>query len=467
MKRNTLYGLMAVALLLIVPMVYADITVSHDKIYADVDYAKFTSKNQETISVTTSAFTITNNGEEDATVSLLVAGLPAGYSSSSKEITIAGNSTSDSLTLTLDIPHKKKPGEEKIGVVTLSNGETVDLIQHTKSMLNLQKLTVEYTDNKGRTQKDSLNVGSSSVSDLDDPVQFGTEITFIIELKNLFDDKYATKFSDLDEIELDINADDDLFEEDTDDEIKLKDLDAEEKRKEVVTLTISEDADDDEYDVTFTIRAEDGKGIVHKATKTIGIEVKRLKDDVRITKAETSPNDILLCDGRFIVDLQVKNFGTRDQKDVDITLVSSALGINKKFENVRIDDYKSSRSVWRELLQFELEKNVAVSEQYLDVTVMVNGKSADFKRAPVSIKECVASQEEVDTEKKDEDKVTVVVIPEESGAVGSPTGNVVKRVETTSRYAKDDLRLGGTIALLVIVVAGLIWGVFTLARRRK
>jgi hypothetical protein len=458
------YSLILVIIILSAAFVQANIEVSETVVYVNADYGQFTNRNQETVSATTSSFTLTNDGNENETVTLSIQNLPGGYRAESKDILVEVNRTSDPVSLTIQIPHAKAPGEVTIGKLSLSTGGSLDVVQRTTSMLNLQKLTFEYTDHKGRAQKETFNTDSGVVSNADDPVQFGTKLKFTFDLKNEFDNRYNSKWSELEDIELEVRADKDLFEEDINDEINFDPLDADERRKEIVTLTVSDDVDDGKYDLTFILRGDDGKGLVHRITKTIKFEIERLRDDVRITSLKVTPDQVLACEGRFFLALAVENLGTRDQKDVDVSVVSSALGINKIYENLRIDDHKSSKRVWREIIPFELDESVAKGLQTLDVTVSLNGKRVDVERISISFVSC-DNQVDKETEQEKESDIDVIVLPSEIFTPREPPqSNGLPSVYQKNLLTK---RIMGTIALLVFFSVGIVWGILILMRGRK
>src|SRR3989338_2071588 len=125
-----------ISVLLLPAFAAAAPSVTESEVVLEVDYSQFSDDDDDIISATTQAFTITNDGSTDITVIVDVTGLPAGYDAEEpKSVSVLAGSSATT-TFIIDVPHKKDPGVEKIGTIIIKNQSNIqldsaDLIQDT------------------------------------------------------------------------------------------------------------------------------------------------------------------------------------------------------------------------------------------------------------------------------------------------------------------------------------------------
>ena len=134
-------------------------SITESSVKLTADYSKFVDEDDDFIAVTTESFTIVNNDDANITVTIKAEGLPSKYDFQSKSQFILAH-TSETVTLTVEVPHHNPPGQEKIGTIAIYDGstllDTTELLQETVSMLDLTELEVKYVDADGKTQKDEF-----------------------------------------------------------------------------------------------------------------------------------------------------------------------------------------------------------------------------------------------------------------------------------------------------------------------
>src|SRR3989338_8006407 len=158
MKKGTslrvLMGLCFVFLLAF--SVSAAVTVSKSELVVEANYALFNDEDQKTISAPTETFTITNTGAEEAVLSYTITGLPNGYSAETKSVTLAAGATSEALQLSVSIPHQQDSEKTSIGTLTVTQASatvaSVPVKQDTLSMLEFDRVEIEFTDEEGEVQ---------------------------------------------------------------------------------------------------------------------------------------------------------------------------------------------------------------------------------------------------------------------------------------------------------------------------
>ncbi|MDP3698214.1 MAG: hypothetical protein Q8R47_01365, partial [Nanoarchaeota archaeon] len=334
-------------------------TITETSVKLTVDYSKFTDKDDDFILVTTETFTIDNTNGAAGNVKITVTGLPSKYKVQPevKDITVPANGIS-TVTLTIEVPHSKSPGTEKIGtiVITDSNGksDTADLVQETLSMLDLTELEVKYVDADGKTQKDEFATDDNTYK-LENEVKPYTDMTFTFDLQNLFDRDYQRQ-GKLDEIELTVDvSDNDLLKEGVEDSYTFEEIEAGKSGKFTVTLPISEEVQPDSYTIEFALTAEDGEGIEYEIKKEVEVEIQLDDDDIRIVKAALVPPTATICDQEASLQIEVHNFGSDDQNKVRATLMNTELSLNEKVENIAIDAHTEDDDSWQKTFLIPLE----------------------------------------------------------------------------------------------------------------
>ena len=445
-----------IGLLLVLPLFASaapSITESTVKITAD--YSKFTDDDDDFIVISTQSFTVVNDGNTAITVK--ATGLPSGYNSPSK--TVEANSTS-AITLTVEVPHSKSPGEEKIGSIVLTDSnnqqlDSADLIQETNSMLDLTELEVKYTDADGKTIRDEFASDDLNYA-LENEVKPYTEMTFTFDLQNLFDRDYNNK-GELEEIELNLDLDNsDLLKEDFQDSYPIENIEAGKGSKFSVTLPISEEVEADTYTIEFTITAEDSEGIEYEIKKELQIEIQLEDDDIRIVSAKLVPETATVCDSEINLEVKVHNFGSDDQDKVAVTLLNTELGLNQKIENIAIDSHTEDDDSWQKTFIIPL-KNTKAKAYFLDLKTLINNKITDAEIVQLNLKACtLPPKEKTETtavEEEEEQTKALPVKPEPQAAEKTTdnqgtAGNVVKSIEKISYDHNDYL-----VALMLIAIA--------------
>ena len=417
------------------------------------DYSKFADEDDDFIVVTTESFTV-NNSEGMNKVTVKATGLPSKYNSQS---TTVDPGETKPVTLTIEVPHDKAPGSEKIGKIVITDGnqelDSADLVQETVSMLDLSELEVKYVDSSGKTQKDEFNTDNKKYQ-LENEVKPYTDITFTFDLQNLFDRDYQNQ-GKLEEVEVTVDVDDDdLLEDGFKASYNFEDIEAGKAGKYSLTLLTNEKVEPGTYSLEFTITAEDGEGIEYEIKKEVEVEIELDDEDLRIIKAQLAPETATLCDKEVSLQVSVHNFGSDDQDSVKVTLDNEELNLHEKIEDMVIDAHTEDDDRWQKTFAITLE-NVKEKIYFLDLKVHLDNTLTDAEVVQLELKPCatpeVTEEEEEEVtplaaESAEEEKVTA----EETTTAKQAdlTGNIIKSVEKPSYTADDYL-----VALMLITIA--------------
>lgn len=424
-------------------------SITETSVELTVDYSKFVDEDDDVIVVTTESFTV-DNTDGSGTVTIKAVGLPSKYKSQSTPV---GAGKKEQVSLTIEVPHDKSPGKEKIGaiIITDSNnsplGDRADLIQDTKFMLDLTELEVKYVESNGKTEKDEFNTDDNTYK-LENEVRPFTEMSFTFDLHNLFDRDYQDK-GILEEIELTIDTSDEFFVEGFEDTYQIENIEAGKERKHTVTLPINEEVEPDAYTIELTITAEDSEGIEYEIKKEVELEIELDDDDIRIVKAKLAPETATICDKEASLLVEVHNFGSDDQDKVKVTVSNTELGLNEKVEDIAIDAYTEDDDSWQKNFLIPLEKS-KTKVYYLDVKTYLENTLTDAEVVQLELKPCTVEEPAVDEQEEEPTLAESETQPSDKQTTEKEevTGNIIKSVEKTLYTSNDYL-----VALMLIAIA--------------
>ena len=416
---------------------------------------------------------------EAVIVKIVVMGLPQDYTfENTSDVQVAGNGITD-VTFSINIPHTESSGDRAIGTISVRDTSNVELdhatiTQRTKSMLELSDIKAEYTNEKGESQSDDFDRDDDIK--LQESVKPGTEVTFTFKVKNLFDRNYDNDFNILEDIQLTLEAqDDDLFGSDVETDYSFDDLEANEREEQTITLLVADDADPQDYTIELTIESEDGKGAVHKIEKNIEVEVKRGRNDVRITKAQLQPEKITTCTAQFQLDVQLTNQGTKQQDFTGLTIVNEELGINENIQDIKLESFSESDDTFERMFTFPVDqKKVKVKTYPLDITAYIKRtEQIDTEKVNLVVEKCPTIEQPKEPQpapaKKEalENQTTEQPQPSSAGRQGTAPAQPTPTTTTQSTvapilktieqpYTVEDILLGVIIVVGIFILAMII-----------
>ena len=450
------------------------VEVVDNKVEIDVLYSHFDDENQETTIAVNGQFSITSvEGEEN--LQAVFVGLPTGYSANTiTNIDVPAGATPIVVSFTINVPHTRDSGISNVGTIEIRSStgtllDSVPLTQNTASMLELNDLDVDYVSDDNNREDDSFDGESTdAIFKLQENVKPGTEVTFTFDIENLFDRDYDD--GTLEDVTITIEADDnDLFEDDFEEEYDLGDIDQEENEELVVSFTINEDVDADDYTFDITLEADDSNNVNHKVEKQLEIKVRRERDDVRISRMEILPSTIPIdqISSGFTLDLELKNYGTRDQKNAAVSVFNQELGIDRKINDLTLDRFSDDDNTWSQILEFDLPKNVKQKTYSLEVRTfidrdkLINIQRIDMVVGPEAEEETqIPAEDDEETTDNNETDVPETETPdttdntEDSNQITSSP--IVSTVEES--YATGDILIAAlfvTVGLTIVAIIAL------------
>lgn len=445
---------------------HAAIDFTDSEVVLSVDYQGFDEEDQENITETAS-FTIENTGDTAREVSFSIDDLPSGYAlTSAPSVTIEATSTATA-EVTLTVPHKRDSGRSNLATLRLTSSEgttTVPLIQETTPMLIITDLNFDYVDDDNDNQDDNFDTEDENSFELDRNVLPGTEMVIEIKIKNLFDDKDYDD-SEIENIELTIEADDnDILPDDFEEDYEFSDLEAKEDAELLVRFDINDEAESGDYELEFTLIGEDSAGVEYEVVKTVTFEVERQRDDVRLSRATTQPTTITSCDASFLVDIEIKNYGTQDQDHVGLSIYNQELDIDINIENIELQEFDDDDNNYQQRFTIALD-NPAVKSYSLDARVYIDrDEQIDQELIKVPINRCPGTQQPEEQEEDNTTTGTTVItttVPNTTQQNTTTTSNgILQTVEDPNEREERMIFIALIVAIaLVVIMIGLFMAI--------
>lgn len=301
-------------------------------------------------------------------------------------------------------------------------------------------------------------------------VEPGSTIEIDIKLENLWDDDeddHNIENIDITATLEDMGDEDEQEEEDEIDKIKPGD-------KETVTFTfeVPEEVDEGTYDLEIDIEGEDEDGTDYDLSVTIEIDVEKQKDQLTFKKAMFSPATVR-CSRDTQLSVNVKNIGSNDQDNAQLTIRSSPLGISENdFFDVEEGDYDDDDTEFEKRYSFNIPSNVKSGTYDVELKAYYEDDDEyERKTVTLTVESCEdtttstpSTQQPTTQEPKEE--VEVIQQPIQTPQV-DPTqteGPVfAKPVTKTEKSEESFFESSAFTVVLVILVLALLGGVVYLA----
>jgi hypothetical protein len=334
---------------------------------SDIDFGGSSQTREETIN---SNIRIVNTGSESLIISLS-SNVPSSYSLTFAQstVTVLSGQTMD-VPVTLYVPDDQDSGRQTIGAVTAiaTNAagltKTSSVYLQTKSELAITKVRA-VIDGRSSTLDDGEDVDAKP----------GDDVTLTITLKNEFSDSI-----NIEDINVDVLADNDLDWDDSTDISRIQDGD----KKEIdFSFNVPNDIDEDNYDVDINVDGTDENGARHEAEYTITINVNRENHEISIDSITLNPTRVS-CGGRVTLRTRVENTGSNDEDNVAIAIENAELGLEEYVTRLAIDQGDiSDKSV-----SFDVPSNTPVGEYIIDITTYYDNKESDYNVASLYVDQC-------------------------------------------------------------------------------
>ncbi|MBI4979935.1 hypothetical protein HZC30_00080 [Candidatus Woesearchaeota archaeon] len=294
-------------------------------------------------------------------------------------VLVSPNATT-TVKLSGKIPAGLDPGNTSFGKLTIA-GKPSTLNAKVEPMLKLKNIGVFINGLKEKTLKDE----GDKIPDLTP----GDEVELRFSLDNGFDKDYD--YGDIEDGTITVQLDDSDFGKEIDEEIDFglgAGDDFGESDAPAVNFTVPTDADEGDYTLEIIIKADDENNADYEIKWDVEFSVERKKDDVRIEEMKLLPSEVS-CSRKFTLSTKVTNYGSDSQKYAALSLISSELGIDQKFD-FSLDSGTSKNNFVVKEYSGEAKADLAPG------TYAITGKAfydyttiSDLLEAKLVVKECI------------------------------------------------------------------------------
>ncbi|MEA2037906.1 MAG: PKD domain-containing protein, partial [Nanoarchaeota archaeon] len=317
--------------------------------------------------------------------------------------------------------------------VTITVQETLSSPGATGN-LTISDLDIKVGD---KTHKDVLN--GDKISKEAEP---GDTIKFMIELENLFS---SSSDIEIQEIEVTVTIDniddgDELEESEDVDDIKAgKDEDI------TIELEIPTLVNEDTYDITIEVEAEDEDGNDHDIVWELTLDVEKESHALVIDKAKLSPQTIR-CERETSLEVEVVNTGSKDEDDVSIEIKSIPLNLEIIEEDIdELEEGDDSDSIFEKTYRLQFDNKLKPGTYPITITADYNSHEGDEKTIDLIVEECVDKKTLVESTRVDIVKAT--------DKITTPLPTTEVKFRDTSEYVTL------LAVLFIILIGAIVFGV--------
>jgi hypothetical protein len=354
-------------------------------------------------------------------------------------------------------PAEEDEGEENIvvsvndGTVTVQASFTLTVLP--SSMLRITDLSVDCSPENCEDE----NFDEDNIQEITEVVP-GTTMTIEIEVTNMWDEDDFD--NEIDRIEI-CGTLEDIGDEDEQEECEdANDLDPEEDDTVTLTFDIPLEAEEDTYDLEIDIEGRDEDGTRYNINYVVDVDVEKQDHDVEITRAVISPSTIS-CTRFFTLDVEVKNFGGRDE-DVELSIIdrSGDLEIDDtEFFEIESGDYDDDDTEWNRRFSYRIDDDVDEGTYPITVRAYYDDRDESvIEEVQLNVQDCVEDTPTPTPTPTATPTPTPTKTPD--GQVVVPTPEPTPTIEDTDDDDEDETSVwfvAFLALLLIILIIVAIW----------
>ncbi len=347
--------------------------------------------------------------------------------------------------------------------VTDSNGASSKPSQVTVTVNVPVRLVLEDLDIKVGSSTDSNIEDKGDGYNIDKDAEPGDKITVKANVENTF-----TEDIDIEDVFMkvtikDIDDDDDLEDETSEDDIRDGD-----DQKFELDFNVPERVDEGTYDLIIEIEGDDENGGSHRIVKNFILEVDKESHDVRINKADLRAST-LSCSRSTSLEIEVVNFGADEEEEILVSAKNSEIGLDYELfddgdielETGSDDDAEldvsvpivaSDASAGSYPIEIKVFRDESRLEDTKTVTLIVEDCSEPAPTTPST-----PAQDDRDNDRSDSrDDNVVVVVDQPKDDSGSTVPSTATSFPVLAQQVSDDSFADSTGYVVLLGVAALV-----------
>ena len=418
-------------------------------------------------STKTSAFNITNTGNEDLTsVSFDFSASGFNLQTNPNSFTLSFNTT-QSVDFNVTIPASSSTGNVTLGSIKLVSTELNTTLSSVSANvgggLEIEDLDVFLTtrdpnldvfiETRSPKTASDTDVNDGEKLDFSEKVGPESELRFNLDIENTFADDEGIDINDITVKVTIVEIDDG---DDIEEESGEFDLDPDTTEVVDVYVKIPLSVDEGVYDVVIEVVGEDDNGNEHTVEVNLELDIDKETRDVSIVELSLFPEKIK-CSGTSTLTATIKNLGKRLEEKGKLDMANKELDIDVVVENIVLEeDPFDDDNEFTKGVPINVDKNTKAGTYPITVKSYVLGVGAwDTKTVNLVVESC-SGQVEEEPEEEIEETETVEVTEEEPEEETVEGVKVPVLVPSTTTEVPLTKRPGFwfTLVLVNIVVVG-------------
>jgi hypothetical protein len=383
----------------------------------------------------------------------------------------------DETTVTLDSSETDDGEKWRCIVAAGTKSDSADLVLITPKLI-ISDISVDCDP----SCEDDVDEDDAMLGDAGEITELkpGTKLSITFEVESLWDEDDDDQDFEIDDIELECKLND-IGEDDDDEKItkSFSDLDPEDNDEITFDFTISGEAEDNENkDIDCTLTGNDDE-YSYDIDFTIEVKVEKDDHDVQFTTAKINPG-IVACNRNFAISYEVKNFGAKDEDDVQIVIKNKDLDIyeNELIRSLEEGKYDDEDTEFSGTYSLSVDSKLRSGTYPVRFEVFFDDNDDSwFEMVNLEVQDCVASvapNPVVPTPVDPAEKEVVEVVTQPAIQPTQQANPTQATAQTTTTVTEPKSQSGftdslGFIILLVFVVLGLfglaIWMILILVKK--
>jgi len=304
----------------------------------------------------------------------------------------------------------------------------------------------------------------------------GDNVEFRISMKNNYTSSENLRIEDI-TVKTTISGIDDG--DDLEEESNTFDLGTGSTRRITLKFKVPVEVDESTYDVLIEADGNDRNGTSQDDQMTLHLEVNKQSHDIKITKLDVVPSEVVCSRKNIKLNLGILNIGTEDEETVNIELANSDLGIDIKDQVTDLlAEANSVESKFLKTYTFSVPNSIEAGTYPIDLSVLYNDdrKKTDgtvqltVSDCPTATTETTGTQNNQNTQTTTQ--TTQTTTTPTTTTTTQTTGNVAlgplppdTTVTQESFFKGNAFVIGIIIAEIIAVIVGIILIVALFVRR--
>lgn len=404
---------------------------------AKIEVSKIKFDNIEKEVTTKLTIELKNTGSDPATDITLSHDIDSEFKPklSTTSISSIGAGSSINVELEVYVPKDEETGEHQIGDLTLKYKSDSNKEEKLPILINpSSKLKIEEVEINGKTSGNLDPNGNNEIE---------------VKVENNHDE-------DLENVIITIIIED-VDGDDLEEETEEFDLNNGDDEKVTINFDLSnEKLNKESYTIKVIVEGEgEHDGITQKSTWSKEVDVDRESHEVIIKRIELSPSE-LTCSNQANLVIELENVGKKDEDNVEIRITNTALNVDLKRSNIKLDKYSDNDNEYKATFSI-FTQDANVGKYPISIEVLRDGSTEQLTTQTLEIKSCGTTTSSTTTSNTEESKLTALAEQLKKQIEEQQNLNSNKEEEQKPTIIESSFMTNNSYTFLLAVLVGLLF----------